>query len=643
MSERQALLELPTAKDGKSETILTASNLQSGNIDSVLFTYWKPVVSAAWTLFLSIHFFLWYDRTYNNSKFCPFTDENDNSIYWNITFVVFGGFLMIWLALLMKLLFLSHKIETVPLLVALNIVSMGTLSTLYQLLLDQGSICIDVLGVASPSTIWAEWLACGPLLIFITVSVVDKKELSTQDLIYIWTFWICLAFGFLIIIDQPYWLGMLWLVLSCLFYVPTMCLPWYDEGDLGESSEALFSHVQEMKEKRLQLIIWLSIILPLFTVNYLIAMWGFISVPVTVIVYQILSVLTKGLFAACVMDIQMTGYRELEKRLAQELNANEARRNFMKYIFHEVRTPLNSLSMGIDVLSQSKSLGEVDIESLDNMKLATNFMSNTLNDVLNMQKIEEGKFELELTPFDMRSIITTVFATCRASAVAKKLQLISSIPSDFPTNIIGDRFRIEHVVSNLVSNAIKFSIPDKSIRIVVSFKKLDQLSSSERVQVDVAVVDEGPGISPENLPRLFQSFVQIRPGSLQKGQGSGLGLALCKEIINLHGGTIEASSVVDVGSTFKFSIPCLLGNADISQYGSIDEAKPESTISTDDGVYKYEFPTALIVDGTYTNLYRLCLRVLVHYLLMMYLHRCRDQPENVGKASYNKECSVTHG
>jgi signal transduction histidine kinase len=606
MSEKQALLELPTAKNnGKNETTITASTLLNGEIDSVLFTHWKSAVSAAWILFLSIHFYLWYDRVYNNSKFCPYTDENDDDMYWNTTFVVFGGFLMIWLALLMKFFFLNEKIEVVPILVALNIVTMGTLSTMYQLTLDKGSICVDVLGVASPATIWAEWLACGPLLVFITVSVVDKKELSTQDKVYISTFWLCLLFGFLIIFEQPYWLAMFWLVLSCLFYVPMMYLPWYDEDTTDFDSEILTGHLAEMKEKRLQLIIWLSIILPLFTINYLVAMWGFINIPTTVIIYQVLSVLTKGLFAACVMDIQMVGYRELEKRLVQEQNANEARRNFMKYIFHEVRTPLNSLSMGIDILYQNKLLTESDIDSLDGMKLATSFMSNTLNDVLNMQKIEEGKFELEMAPFDIRLIITTVFATFRGSALGKKLQLISSISPNFPKSIVADRFRIEHVVSNLLSNAIKFSSPNKKVIVDISFLKLEPVSTDERVQVNVSVIDEGPGISTENLPRLFQNFVQIRPNNLQKGQGSGLGLALCKEIISLHGGTIEVMSTVDVGSNFKFSIPCVLDNSYIPSYGTLDDKISTQRPTLDnDKLNKHEFPNALVVDGA-------CLKIFI--------------------------------
>ena len=130
---------------------------------------------------------------------------------------------------------------------------------------------------------------------FITVTVVvQKKQFSTADIVYMSTFWLCLIFGFFIIFDQPYWLGMFWLVLSCLFYLPMLHLPWYaDETDVIDENlicEQITKYTEYMKIKRFHLIMWLTIVLPLYTVNYLVAMWNMIDFKTTIIIYQILSV-----------------------------------------------------------------------------------------------------------------------------------------------------------------------------------------------------------------------------------------------------------------------------------------------------------------------------------------------------------------
>jgi CheY-like chemotaxis protein len=131
------------------------------------------------------------------------------------------------------------------------------------------------------------------------------------------------------------------------------------------------------------------------------------------------------------------------------------------------------------------------------------------------------------------------------------LHLESSVDVSVPDLLSGDRYRVEHVLSNLLSNAIKFSPKNGAIRIHVTAEaKADAI-----ISVTVSITDEGPGISAEDQKRLFESFFQIRPNQLQQGQGSGLGLSLCKQIVALHCGTIEVTSTEGAGSTFSFTIP----------------------------------------------------------------------------------------
>ena len=211
--------------------------------------------------------------------------------------------------------------------------------------------------------------------------------------------------------------------------------------------------------------------------------------------------------------------------------------------------------MGLEILKQGDRLNSSDLELLSMMKVASDFMADTLNDVLSLQKIEEGKLELELSPFSISDSVSKVLSTCHAAVVTKRIRIEKDIASDVPDRLIGDRYRVEHVLSNLLSNAIKFSPDGELIQVTVKALSTTSNGSSTVAHIAVSVIDHGPGISPENQKRLFGNFVQIRPGQLQRGQGSGLGLSLCKQISTLHGGTIGVESTEGQGSNFTFCIP----------------------------------------------------------------------------------------
>eukprot|EP01035_Chromulina_nebulosa_P069605 gene69605-biopygen44339 len=126
-----------------------------------------------------------------------------------------------------------------------------------------------------------------------------------------------------------------------------------------------------------------------------------------------------------------------------------------------------------------------------------------------------------------------------------------------PELVLGDQYRIEHVIGNLLSNAIKFSPEDSEVVVEVSVETIRFGAGGAHTVcvILLSVLDAGPGIAPSDQARLFQNFVQIRPGQLQKGAGSGLGLTIAKQIVELHGGRIGVTSMEGRGSLFYFSIP----------------------------------------------------------------------------------------
>eukprot|EP01035_Chromulina_nebulosa_P069622 gene69622-biopygen45752 len=192
--------------------------------------------------------------------------------------------------------------------------------------------------------------------------------------------------------------------------------------------------------------------------------------------------------------------------------------------------------MGLEILKKSDHLDESESELLLMMHSATDFMSETLNNVLSLQKMEEGKVQLETSAFSIADSIAKVSLSLAGAHVAKSLHLEKRVDASVPDRVLGDRYRVEHVVSNLLSNATKFSPEGGTIRIQVIAEKT---TGETTTAVTVSITDEGPGISAEDQKRLFENFFQVRPNQLQQGQGSGLGLSLCKQIVSLHGGTIK--------------------------------------------------------------------------------------------------------
>ena len=380
--------------------------------------------------------------------------------------------------------------------------------------------------------------------------------------------------------------------------------------------------------------------MPLFPVIYVMAFFSLIDPPQTIVLFQVLSLVVKGLFA--VLQDMNDALTSVESALSREQQANESRRAFLKYLFHEVRTPLNSLVIGVEVLQSRCQTDSEATESLQMMRAACQFMSSTLNDVLSMQRIEDGKFKLDMQPFAFSDVIETVFATFSGAALGQGVSLSSVLSPDVPARLLGDRFRLEHVLANLLSNAVKFSPSDGAVLVSVSleaeeaeaaastsasasaaapasvtFKEargvrssFDNTESSRRmankghlleegwVRVTVAVTDEGPGISRENQQRLFASFEQIDAAALQKGGGSGLGLSLCREIVCLHGGTIGVTSHEGKGSCFHFTIP-FRSLSNPSQPSSSMLTAPESV--GPEGSAASRPVRALVVDGTHVR------------------------------------------
>jgi signal transduction histidine kinase/ActR/RegA family two-component response regulator len=235
-----------------------------------------------------------------------------------------------------------------------------------------------------------------------------------------------------------------------------------------------------------------------------------------------------------------------EKRRADEANAAKGR--FLANMSHEIRTPLN----GVIGLSRLLEAMPVPAEAQELARLigsSGDALLRVINDVLDFSKGEAGKMELELASFHLHRSLEESLGLFRAVAQDKGLRLECELAPGLPAYVVGDDVRLRQVVTNLISNALKFT---SSGEVVLSAGVDRQDETSYSIAIDVR--DTGMGIAPDQLPRLFTSFHQADASISRRYGGSGLGLAISKSLVELMGGTIGAASVPGGGTRFRFTV-----------------------------------------------------------------------------------------
>jgi signal transduction histidine kinase len=225
--------------------------------------------------------------------------------------------------------------------------------------------------------------------------------------------------------------------------------------------------------------------------------------------------------------------------------ASRHKSEFLANMSHELRTPLNAI-VGFSQVLKQKLFGEVNEkqdEYLDDILTSADHLLALINDVLDLSKVEAGQVDLERAPFSLRESLERGVVMLRERALKSGVGI--TLEADPDVQIEGDERRVRQVVFNLVSNAVKFTPAGGSVQVA---------SARRDGEVLVSVADTGPGIDREDQERIFEEFQQTEVGAEQR-EGTGLGLALSKSLIELHGGRIWVESEPGEGSTFTFTLP----------------------------------------------------------------------------------------
>ncbi|MCL1897016.1 MAG: ATP-binding protein, partial [Clostridiales bacterium] len=293
---------------------------------------------------------------------------------------------------------------------------------------------------------------------------------------------------------------------------------------------------------------------------------------------------------------------QLEAALEEATKANEAKSSFLANMSHEMRTPLNAIIGLTDLTLGSESLDDESYRNLGKINNAGMALLSMVNDLLDISKIEAGKFELVPIVYGVPSLINDTANQCILYKGKKPIQLILDLDESLPSQLYGDELRVKQILNNLLSNAFKYTnegIVTLGIRCVYEGGK---------AMMTASVRDTGIGVRPESLKNIFDNYAQMDMQANRKIMGTGLGLPITKRLVELMGGTIRIESEYGAGSVFTVEFPQEIVSQSVIGPATADNLRNfqyyEQKREQDLGLARVSLPDArvLVVDDVATNL-----------------------------------------
>ena len=280
------------------------------------------------------------------------------------------------------------------------------------------------------------------------------------------------------------------------------------------------------------------------------------------------------------ISMDVTDAKEREKLEISKMKAEamaKTKSRFLATMSHEIRTPINVV-IGMTHLLKDTDLDDVQRNFSNKIDHAASSLLNIVNDVLDISKIEENKLTIENIDFSLNEIAFNNASVMAIGAEKKDVELHVVIDKNLPARLFGDPLRLSQILTNYISNAVKFTDHGDISLLIKPVEKNDNT-----ITIEFAVKDSGIGIAPENLDKLFDAYTQAEKSTTRKFGGTGLGLAICKQLAELMGGSIRAESTPGQGSTFFVTLPFEIpDDAGEQATHKIPELKGKKAIIVDD-------------------------------------------------------------
>jgi len=399
---------------------------------------------------------------------------------------------------------------------------------------------------------WAEWMVCVPLMTFIVCDFVQAKYLfacmGTQFLVVV--------LGYISEIVVIRWLKLVCFLTACLLYVFSMLSIYVIcralDNCCGMAKKSELVHVFELSQHSVQ-ILCKSIVLiwTIFPLVFSLKMFGYISEQDYIDMSPILDLSAKAVFLGLLLTVHSHSDHKKNNQLVKELKRqNSFQAKFLRFVYHEIRNPFNTIMLGLDHL-----LNEIQIQEhcqlLITLKKCARSVNKVIDDAVELTK-NQASLELLLEPTCLEQLVYDAVGEFSVQAEVKKVRIETHISKNVPMYVLADYVKMKKLFETLISNGVKFSSSGGIVTVALVVEEILQLN---KVSCNFSVLDHGPGISDEILPFLFEPFGLVRPGDFSEDEdrGSGLGLCMAKHLADLMNAQVSVTTKLGNGSHFNVS------------------------------------------------------------------------------------------